>query len=79
MSRKELVIPLGPYHPAFKEPELFKLYVDGESIVNVDIRLGFQHRGIEYLAQRLTVQQVVFLVERICGICSTSHPICFCQ
>ncbi|MEM4425934.1 MAG: nickel-dependent hydrogenase large subunit [Candidatus Nezhaarchaeales archaeon] len=79
MSGRELVIPLGPYHPAFKEPELFKLYVDGESIVNVDIRLGFQHRGIEYLAQRLTVQQVVFLVERICGICSTSHPICFCQ
>lgn len=79
MSGGELVIPLGPYHPAFKEPELFKLYVDGESIVNVDIRLGFQHRGIEYLAQKLTVQQVVFLVERICGICSTSHPTCFCQ
>ncbi|MCS7139452.1 MAG: nickel-dependent hydrogenase large subunit [Candidatus Nezhaarchaeota archaeon] len=81
MSKLErgVMIPLGPYHPTFKEPELFKLYVDGEDIVDVDIRLGFMHRGVEYLAQKMTVQQVVFLVERICGICSTSHPISFCQ
>jgi len=78
-ERHTVMIPLGPYHPAYKEPEMFKLYVDGEEIVDVKIRIGFQHRGIEYLAQRMTVQQIVFLVERICGICSTSHPICFCQ
>ncbi|MHC1629174.1 MAG: hydrogenase large subunit [Candidatus Nezhaarchaeales archaeon] len=78
-ERHTVMIPLGPYHPAYKEPEMFKLYVDGEEIVDVKIRIGFQHRGIEYLAQRMTVQQIVFLVERICGICSTSHPTCFCQ
>jgi len=78
-ERHTVMIPLGPYHPAYKEPEMFKLYVDGEEIVDVKIRIGFQHRGIEYLAQRMTIQQIVFLVERICGICSTSHPICFCQ
>jgi len=78
-DREVVEIPLGPYHPAFKEPEMFKLYVDGEEIVDVKIRIGYQHRGIEYLAQRMTIQQVVFLVERICGICSTSHQNCYCQ
>ncbi|RLF12690.1 MAG: NADH:ubiquinone oxidoreductase [Thermoprotei archaeon] len=76
---KTVELPIGPYHPAYKEPEMFKLYVDGEEIVDAKIRIGYQHRGIEYLAQRMTIQQIVFLVERICGICSTSHPICFCQ
>lgn len=75
----EAVIPIGPYHPALKEPEFFKLFLDGEKVVNVAIRLGYIHRGIEYLAERKTYNQIPFLVERICGICSNVHPMCFCQ
>jgi membrane-bound hydrogenase subunit alpha len=35
------------------------------------------HRGIEKLSQQKTWDQVPFLVERICGICSTSHPMAY--
>lgn len=68
------IIPIGPYHPLQEEPEFFKLHVEGETVIKVDIEIGYNHRGIEKLAEGKSWDQVVFLVERICGICSTSHP-----
>jgi membrane-bound hydrogenase subunit alpha len=68
------IIPIGPYHPLQEEPEFFRLHVEGEKVVKLDIELGYNHRGIEKLAESKSWDQVVFLVERICGICSTSHP-----
>lgn len=72
-------IPIGPYHPLLEEPELFRVVVEGEKIVDVDWRTSWNHRGIEKIAESKTYDQVTFLVERICGICSTSHPIAFCS
>ena len=71
---KTQIIPIGPYHPLQEEPEFFKLHVVGEKVVKLDIEIGYNHRGIEKLAEDLTYDQVPFLVERICGICSSSHP-----
>lgn len=68
------VIPIGPYHPLQEEPEFFRLHVEGERVSSLEIELGYNHRGIEKLAESKSWDQVVFLVERICGICSTSHP-----
>lgn len=68
------IIPIGPYHPLQEEPEFFRLHVEGETVTKLDIELGYNHRGIEKLAESKSWDQVVFLVERICGICSTSHP-----
>ena len=68
------IIPIGPYHPLQEEPEFFRLHVEGERVVKMDIEIGYNHRGIEKLAESKSWDQVVFLVERICGICSTSHP-----
>jgi NADH-quinone oxidoreductase subunit D len=68
------IIPIGPYHPLQEEPEFFRLHVEGEKVVKLDIEIGYNHRGIEKLAESKSWEQVVFLVERICGICSTSHP-----
>ncbi|RKY31681.1 MAG: NADH:ubiquinone oxidoreductase [Candidatus Omnitrophota bacterium] len=76
MSHK-VVIPIGPYHPLQEEPEFFRLYVDGERVIDVDIVIGYLHRGIEKLAESKHFDQVTFLVERICGICSTSHPFAY--
>jgi len=33
-------IPIGPQHPALKEPENFTIVLDGEQVVDVDIRIG---------------------------------------
>jgi len=76
---KKTIIPIGPYHPLQEEPEFFKLHVEGEKVVGLDIELGYNHRGIEKLSESKTFEETVFLVERICGICSTSHPIACVQ
>jgi len=73
MSHK-VIVPIGPYHPLQEEPEFFQLYVDGEKVVDIDIIIGYNHRGIEKLAESKHYDQVPYLVERICGICSSSHP-----
>ncbi|UCF70953.1 MAG: nickel-dependent hydrogenase large subunit [candidate division WOR-3 bacterium] len=68
------IVPIGPYHPLQEEPEFFKLIVEGEKVIDLEINIGYNHRGHEFLAQKMTYDQIPFLVERICGICSDSHP-----
>jgi len=71
---KRTIIPIGPYHALQEEPEFFKLHVEGETVVHLDIELGYNHRGIEKLSETKDYEETIYLVERICGICSTSHP-----
>jgi NADH-quinone oxidoreductase subunit D len=71
------IIPIGPYHPLQEEPEFFQLVVDGEKIVDVFANIGYNHRGIEKISELKTFDQSAFAVERICGICSTSHPLAY--
>ncbi len=69
------IVPIGPFHPLQEEPEFFKLVVEGEKVVDLEIHLGYNHRGHEFISPELTYDQIPFLVERICGICSNSHPL----
>ena len=78
-KKTESIVPIGPFHPLQEEPELFRLHVEGETVVDIDVEIGWNHRGIEKLAEDRTWDQVTFLIERICGICSTSHPIAYVQ
>jgi membrane-bound hydrogenase subunit alpha len=73
MSRN--VIPVGPYHPLLEEAEYFTLTVDGETVTDIDLDIGWMHRGHELISEQKTFTQSIYLVERICGICSTSHPL----
>ena len=52
--RKEMKfqIPIGPQHPALKEPISLRMTVEGEVIRDADIRLGYNHRGLEKLAEQ---------------------------
>jgi len=70
-------IPIGPIHPALKEPVQFEFEIDGERIVNVDVALGHVHRSVEWAATRRNPVQILYLAERICGICSYCHPMAF--
>ncbi|MGE5549402.1 MAG: nickel-dependent hydrogenase large subunit [Bacteroidota bacterium] len=75
----EFELPVGPQHPALKEPESFRLKIDGEIVVEADVRLGYNHRGIEKACETRTYTQCLYLVERICGICSHAHATAFSQ
>ncbi len=75
----ELEIPVGPQHPALKEPIRFVFRIDGELVVAAEPRLGYAHRGIEKLAESKTYVQNLYLSERVCGICSAAHTTCYVE
>ena len=75
---KGFTIPIGPQHPALKEPGFFKFVVDGEVITGASVRLGYAHRGIEKAAEQRNWVQDLYLIERICGICSHIHALAYC-
>lgn len=75
----EGMVPFGPVHPALKEPEYFRLVLEGERIVDVIPRIGYVHRGIERAGQERTWVKNIYLFERICGICSFAHSMAYTQ
>lgn len=69
-------VPLGPLHVTADEPGHFRLFCDGDTIVDADYRLFYQHRGMEKLAEnRMNYDQMGYLAERVCGICGYAHAI----
>jgi NADH-quinone oxidoreductase subunit D len=76
---KKVIVPIGPQHPALKEPEVFNLMLSGERIINMDMRLGYNHRGIEKACEERNWTQTLYLIERICGICSMVHATCYIE
>ncbi len=76
---EHITLPIGPQHPLLKEPIHFRFTLDGERIVDADIRMGYNHRGIEKAAEERTYIQDLYMIERICGICSHVHATNFVQ
>ena len=72
-------IPIGPIHPGIKEPLRIKLKTEGERVVDAEVDLGYMFRGAERIAKGKPWQKVAYLAERICGICSFAHALCYSQ
>ena len=72
-------IPLGPVHPCFKEPARLKCEAKGERIVSAEVELGYMKKGIERIMKGRPWQEVMFLAERVCGICSVIHNMVFIE
>lgn len=75
----DVKLPIGPQHPSLKEPESFLITLRGEKITSVNVKIGYNHRGIEKACEERTYIQDLYLIERVCGICSHSHSTCFVQ
>lgn len=78
-TTKSFVLPIGPVHVALEEPMYFKLDLDGERVRHVEITSGHVHRGMEALAARRNFFQNIVLTERVCSLCSNSHPFTYCM
>ena len=68
-----MIVPIGPIHPALKEPLRLKLQTRGERVIGAEIDYGYVYRGIEKVMEGKTWQKAVYLSERVCGICSYIH------
>lgn len=73
VEARKFIVPIGPQHPALKEPGHFEFSVEGEVVTGASVRLGYVHRGIEKAAESRNWTQNLYLFERICGICSHVH------
>ncbi len=74
-----MILPIGPIHPALKEPVRLKLKTRGEKVLSAEIDYGYVHRGIEKVMEGKTWQKGIFLSERVCGICSYIHTQTFAE
>lgn len=72
-------LPFGPHHVALEEPMYFQLEIENDRVRHVDITAGHVHRGMESLAMRRNFFQNIVLTERLCSLCSNSHPLTYCM
>ena len=70
---------VGPVHAGIIEPGHFRFSVQGETIVNLETRLGFAHKGTERLFETLPLDRTPALAERISGDTSVGHALAHCQ
>src|SRR3989475_493413 len=70
-------ITVGPVHAGIIEPGHFRFSVDGETIVNLESRLFFLHKGIEKLFESMSIPRGVMLAERISGDSTVAHALAF--
>ena len=75
----DVSIPLGPMHPSFKEPCRLKCETAGERVISAELELGYMKKGIERIMRGRPWQEVMFLAERVCGICSVIHNMVFIE
>jgi ech hydrogenase subunit E len=73
------IIPFGPQHPVLPEPLHLDLVLEDETVVEAIPSIGFIHRGLELLCRKKAFQEMVFVAERICGICSFIHGLGYSQ
>jgi Ni,Fe-hydrogenase III large subunit/Ni,Fe-hydrogenase III component G len=72
-------ITVGPVHAGIIEPGHFRFSVEGETIINLESRMYFVHKGIEKLFESAALPQALKLAERISGDSSVAHTLAFCQ
>jgi Ni,Fe-hydrogenase III large subunit/Ni,Fe-hydrogenase III component G len=72
-------IPVGPVHAGIIEPGHFRFSILGENIINLETRLFYTHKGIEKLAESMTLDEVLLLSERIAGDESVANSLAYCQ
>jgi len=70
---KRTIIPFGPQHPVLPEPIHLDLVLEDEKVVDVIPSIGYVHRGLEKLVEKKEYTEMVYVIERICGICSFGH------
>lgn len=75
---KRTIVPFGPQHPVLPEPIHLDLVLEDEKVVEAIPSVGFIHRGLEMLAAKKDYHEMVFVAERICGICSFMHGMGYC-
>jgi Ni,Fe-hydrogenase III large subunit len=66
-------------HAGIIEPGHFRFQCHGEEVLNLEIQLGYQHRGVEPMMPGVDLRRSVGLSESIAGDTSIGHSMAFCE
>ena len=75
---KQSIVPYGPQHPVLPEPVHLDLVLEDETVLAAIPSIGYVHRGLESLVTKKDFNEMVYVTERICGICSFMHGMGYC-
>lgn len=74
-----VLVPVGPVHAGVIESGHFLFSTVGETVLQMDARLSWNHRGIEQNLEGRDIGAALRIVERTCGSCSASHQEAFSE
>ena len=72
-------IPVGPVHAGVIEPGHFRFHADGETIVRLEERLGYVHKGVERLMAGADLARGGQLAGRVSGDSTVAYQIAFAR
>ncbi|SPF55531.1 membrane-bound (NiFe)-hydrogenase (Ehf-type, Group 4f), large subunit E [Candidatus Desulfosporosinus infrequens] len=72
-------VPVGPIHAGIIEPGHFRFYAIGEPVLHLEAQLFYTHKGIEKLIEGRSIEDGLRIIERVCGVCTVSHALAYCE
>jgi len=79
LDANELVINMGPQHPATHGVLRVILKLDGEKVVGTECVIGYLHRGVEKIAENRTYQQFAPYVDRMDYVAAVTNGMGYCE
>lgn len=72
-------VAVGPVHAGVIEPGHFRFNCIGERVLNLEIQLGYQHRGVENLLLSAETKRLPIIAEGIAGDTAVGNGLCMSQ
>ena len=72
-------IPVGPVHAGIIEPGHFRFSATGETVVRLEERLGYVHRGIDKLLCEKTIDEGARVAARVSGDSTVAYSFAFAR
>jgi Ni,Fe-hydrogenase III large subunit/Ni,Fe-hydrogenase III component G len=72
-------IPVGPVHAGIIEPGHFRFTAGGETVVRLEERLGYVHKGIESLLTGASIERAAQFAARTSGDSTVAYGIAFAR
>ena len=72
-------IPVGPVHAGIIEPGHFRFTADGETVVRLEQRLGYVHKGIDHLMHGASIARAAQLAGRTSGDSTVAYAFAFAR
>jgi len=72
-------IPVGPVHAGIIEPGHFRFHASGETVVRLEERLGYLHKGVDALMRGAEIAAAARLAGRVSGDSTVAYAFAFAR